>query len=81
MGAKDLITLMRDEYKLEDKGLLKKAEASLRSSLSGLKKKSKISWFKSDAGIDKYYLAQPMNTKLKHNPLQKIQALKNKYLG
>ncbi|MEJ5302357.1 MAG: hypothetical protein HPY80_10425 [Bacteroidales bacterium] len=68
MGAKDLITLMRDEYKLEDKGLLKKAEASLRSSLSGLKKKSKISWFKSDAGIDKYYLAQPMNNETEAQP-------------
>jgi len=61
LGAKDLIAIMKEEYKLEDKVLLKKAEASLRSSLSGLKKKGKISFFKNDEGLDKYYLAQPID--------------------
>lgn len=61
LRAKDLISIMKEEYKLEDKVLLKKAEASLRSSLSGLKKKGKVSFLESDEGVEKYYLAQPIN--------------------
>lgn len=61
LAARDMIAIMKDEYKLGDKALLKKAEISLRSSLSGLKKKNKISFFKSDEGVDKYYPSQPLN--------------------
>ncbi len=68
LGAKDLIAIMKEEYKLEDKVLLKKADASLRSSLSGLKKKGKISFFKNDEGLDKYYLAQPTENEAGETP-------------
>ncbi|MGC8865567.1 MAG: hypothetical protein ACP5O2_07580 [Bacteroidales bacterium] len=57
--AKELITQMKEKYQLNDKAILKKAEMSLRSCLSGLLRNKKIASFKGTSGNMKYYLIKP----------------------